>query len=241
MPLKTLGTLRWAVARQVAEVCHGKALLHPTPRMLADNVLSTISTGRRAPSLEAGPMLPARIPIFPLPTFVLSRTCFCRCTSSRNATGRWWPMPPRATASSACAAQARLGARIRGAPTVYPVGCAGVIQHVERLPRGRFNLVLKGLGKSDPQRGTRAALPLAVIDALPERLTDADRLGLQDQRRRTRGAACDVPRHDRAAASSRHGPTKISCSAGAVPSLSRWRQPCSRPTVHWPGRRHSRS
>jgi len=38
MPLKTLGTLRWAVARQVAEVCHGKAYF-TTPRMLGRYVL----------------------------------------------------------------------------------------------------------------------------------------------------------------------------------------------------------
>src|SRR5919109_2536780 len=32
-----------------------------------------------------------------------------------------------------------------GRPPVYSVGCSGVITHVERLPDGRYNIVLRGL------------------------------------------------------------------------------------------------
>ena len=32
-----------------------------------------------------------------------------------------------------------------GRPPVYPIGCSGVITHVERLADGRYNLVLRGL------------------------------------------------------------------------------------------------
>src|SRR5258708_11996570 len=32
-----------------------------------------------------------------------------------------------------------------GRPAVYPVGCAGLITHAERLPDGRFTIVLRGL------------------------------------------------------------------------------------------------
>src|SRR3977135_4083932 len=32
-----------------------------------------------------------------------------------------------------------------GRPPVYPVACSGVITHVERLPDGRYNIVLRGL------------------------------------------------------------------------------------------------
>ena len=32
-----------------------------------------------------------------------------------------------------------------GRPPVYSIGCTGVITHVERLPDGRYNLVLRGL------------------------------------------------------------------------------------------------
>jgi Lon protease-like protein len=32
-----------------------------------------------------------------------------------------------------------------GRPPVFPLGCSGVITHVERLPDGRYNIVLRGL------------------------------------------------------------------------------------------------
>ena len=32
-----------------------------------------------------------------------------------------------------------------GRPPVYPIGCSGVITHVERLADGRYNIVLRGL------------------------------------------------------------------------------------------------
>jgi len=34
-----------------------------------------------------------------------------------------------------------------GRPAVYSIGCAGVITHAERLPDGRFNIVLRGMEK----------------------------------------------------------------------------------------------
>jgi Lon protease-like protein len=32
-----------------------------------------------------------------------------------------------------------------GRPPVYPIGCSGVMTHVDRLPDGRYNIVLRGL------------------------------------------------------------------------------------------------
>jgi uncharacterized protein len=32
-----------------------------------------------------------------------------------------------------------------GRPPIYPIGCSGVMTHVERLPDGRYNIVLRGL------------------------------------------------------------------------------------------------
>jgi len=32
-----------------------------------------------------------------------------------------------------------------GCPPVYPIGCSGVITHFDRLPDGRYNIVLRGL------------------------------------------------------------------------------------------------
>jgi Lon protease-like protein len=61
-----------------------------------------------------------------------------------------------------------------GAPPVYEVGCAGLITHVERLADGRFNIVLRGLGRfriasEDPPSSTvlyRRALvtPLSEVN-----------------------------------------------------------------------------
>lgn len=47
-------------------------------------------------------------------------------------------------------------------PSVYPIGCSGVITHVERLPDGRYNMVLRGLdrfrivGEDQPRQYRRA-------------------------------------------------------------------------------------
>jgi Lon protease-like protein len=32
-----------------------------------------------------------------------------------------------------------------GRPAIFPIGCTGVMTHVERLPDGRYNLVLRGI------------------------------------------------------------------------------------------------
>src|SRR3954464_9067572 len=34
-----------------------------------------------------------------------------------------------------------------GRPAVYPIGCSGVITHFEKLPDGRYNIVLRGLDR----------------------------------------------------------------------------------------------
>jgi Lon protease-like protein len=72
-----------------------------------------------------------------------------------------------------------------GRPPIFPVGCAGVITHSEPLPDGRFNIVLKGLEKfritaEDSTRSYR----VATIDALPEQMTDPERIELRRLRQR---------------------------------------------------------
>src|SRR3954466_13023959 len=34
-----------------------------------------------------------------------------------------------------------------GAPPIYPTGCSGLITHVDKLPDGRYNVIVRGLGK----------------------------------------------------------------------------------------------
>ena len=38
-------------------------------------------------------------------------------------------------------------ANYEGTPPVFPIGCAGLITHHERLPDGRYNIILRGLQK----------------------------------------------------------------------------------------------
>jgi Lon protease-like protein len=63
-----------------------------------------------------------------------------------------------------------------GQPPVYDVGCSGLITHVERLPDGRFNIVLRGLEKfrllaEDPPMGPgsyRRGMVTPLDDSLDE-------------------------------------------------------------------------
>ena len=73
-----------------------------------------------------------------------------------------------------------------GRPAIYPVGCSGVVTHFEKLPDGRYNIVLRGLDRfriaeEDHQRSYRRAM----IDPLPERsVTEDDRAMIRRQRSR---------------------------------------------------------
>ena len=58
-----------------------------------------------------------------------------------------------------------------GRPPVYPIGCAGVITHAERLADGRFNIVLRGMEKFRiaERRGRRQPLyRVAQVDSIVE-------------------------------------------------------------------------
>lgn len=57
-----------------------------------------------------------------------------------------------------------------GRPPVYGVGCSGVITHAERLPDGRYNIVLRGLERfrivrEDDSRSYRSAVVEPLGDA----------------------------------------------------------------------------
>lgn len=73
-----------------------------------------------------------------------------------------------------------------GRPPVYPIGCSGVITHVERLADGRYNIVLRGLERfriadEDHSHSYR----LAAIELLRDRpLTAGDREALRRLRAR---------------------------------------------------------
>jgi Lon protease-like protein len=79
---------------------------------------------------------------------------------------------------------AGLGSRYEGTPPVYPVGCSGVITHVEALADGRFNIVLRGLERfrivdEDRTRRYRRAHAEPVFE-MP--LRNDDRAAIRTQR-----------------------------------------------------------
>jgi Lon protease-like protein len=93
-------------------------------------------------------MLPPVIPLFPLPNVVLFPGVFLPLHIFEE---RY-----RALTRDALAGDRIIGMTLlrpgfegdyKGRPSIYPVGCAGVISHSDRLPDGRFNIVLHGISK----------------------------------------------------------------------------------------------
>jgi Lon protease-like protein len=83
----------------------------------------------------------------------------------------------------------------RGRPSVYAVGCAGVIEQSEPLAEGRYNIILRGTVRFRIQE-EHAGEPyrLAEVDALTDSLGDAT--SLEAMRRRVLaaiGKASDGP------------------------------------------------
>ena len=73
-----------------------------------------------------------------------------------------------------------------GCPPVYPVGCSALITHCEKLPDGRYNIVLRGLDRfriveEDQTRTYRRARTASVPD---RELTTEDRADLRHLRGR---------------------------------------------------------
>ncbi len=131
-------------------------------------------------------MLPPTIPIFPLPNVVLFPNVFLPLHIFEP---RYRAMLADALAGDRIIGMTLLQpgyeADYQGRPRVYPVGCAGVITHSERLPDGRSNLVLRGIEKfrildEDTSREYR----LARVQPLPEIASDADKQLLKQRRHR---------------------------------------------------------
>ena len=131
-------------------------------------------------------MLPPTIPIFPLPGTVLFPNVFLPL--------HIFEPRYRAMVNDALEGDRIIGmvllrpgfeAEYEGRPPVYPVGCAGVITHAERLGDGRFNIVLRGIEKfrivaEDAARSYR----VAHVQPLPELPTAEQRDLLRKQRTR---------------------------------------------------------
>lgn len=131
-------------------------------------------------------MIPPTIPIFPLPNAVLFPKVLLPL--------RIFEPRYRAMVEAALAGDRVIGMVLlrpgfeknyEGRPPVYPVGCAGAITGAERLGDGRFNIVLRGIGKfrilgEDASRPYR----LARIEAVADLMSDAQREAMTRQRQR---------------------------------------------------------
>jgi hypothetical protein len=145
-------------------------------------------------------MLSAVLPIFPLPNAVLFPGVFL-------------PLHIFETRYREMVADVLAGDRLIGMvllkpgwdreptehPSVFPIGCAGLISHVEHLDDGRYNIVLRGVERfrvvdEELERSYR----LARVDYLVDTMTTVDRDALRRQRHkleRLLTVSTDTPDH----------------------------------------------
>lgn len=93
-------------------------------------------------------MLSPTIPIFPLPNVVLFPNVFLPLHIFEP---RYREMVADTLDGDRMIGMALLRpgweSDYEGRPAVFPIGCAGLITHHERLPDGRYNIILRGLQK----------------------------------------------------------------------------------------------
>jgi uncharacterized protein len=141
-------------------------------------------------------MLPPTIPVFPLPNVVLFPNVFLPLHIFEE---RYRDMVADALSEDRIIGMVLLRpgweGDYEGRPQVYPVGCAGLITHAERLPDGRYNIVLQGLEKfrivdEDGSRSYR----LARVESIEETVTSQDRDEMRLARRRLESLLVPQPK-----------------------------------------------
>jgi hypothetical protein len=131
-------------------------------------------------------MLPRTLPIFPLPNVVLFPNVFLPLHVFEP---RYREMTEEALGGDRLIGMTLLRPGWEDAyeerPPVFDVGCAGVITHADRLPDGRFNIVLRGLAKFriTGEQGGRS-FRMADVESLPEIVSAQDRAVLRAERER---------------------------------------------------------
>jgi Lon protease-like protein len=135
-------------------------------------------------------MLPAEIPLFPLPNVALFPAALLPLHIFES---RYRAMVADALDSERLIGMVMLRPgwepHYEQTPRVYPVGCAGFITHADRLPDGRYNIMLRGLEKFriTSERGAREGMQLyrmAQIESIAERPIERGSPDLADARRR---------------------------------------------------------
>ena len=128
-------------------------------------------------------MLPSLIPIFPLPNVVLFPSVFLPLHIFEP---RYRQMLTDALRGDRIIGMVLLkGGRddIEEPPPVYPIGCAGLVSHAEKLKDGRSNIILRGILRFRVV-GEEAdcAYRRAQIEPLPEAASDAIRAEIRQAR-----------------------------------------------------------
>jgi uncharacterized protein len=131
-------------------------------------------------------MLPPRLPLFPLPNAVLFPNVFLPLHIFEP---RYREMVGYALATDRLIGMALLRpgwqSDYEGRPPVYPIGCAGLITHADRLEDGRYNIILRGLEKFRiVSENHERAFRLADVEPMHERVDDSARAAIRGERHR---------------------------------------------------------
>jgi uncharacterized protein len=127
------------------------------------------------------------LPIFPLPNVVLFPNVFLPLHIFEP---RYRAMVADAVKSDRLIGMALLQAGwepdYEGRPAVYPIGCSGVITHVDQLADGRYNIVLRGVERFRiREEDHRLSYRRAVVEPMPEwQLGPDDKTNIRHQRAR---------------------------------------------------------
>ena len=116
------------------------------------------------------------LPLFPLPNVVLFPNVFLPLHIFEP---RYREMIADAVASDRMIGMALLRPGwerdYEGRPPIYPVGCSGVMTHVEKMADGRYNLVLRGLERFRiVEEDHGLSYRRALIEPLPEQRLTGD-------------------------------------------------------------------
>jgi Lon protease-like protein len=126
-------------------------------------------------------MLPPTIPLFPLPNVVLFPNVFLPLHVFE---ARYREMVADTLTEDRIIGIVLLRPGweedYEGRPAIYPVGCAGLVTHAERLGDGRYNIVLQGLEKfrildEDNSHAYRLARVESIADS-PANASDRDEM-----------------------------------------------------------------
>jgi Lon protease-like protein len=131
-------------------------------------------------------MLPATLPLFPLPNVVLFPSV---CLPLHIFEARYREMVSDALDGDRIIGMVLLRpgweGDYEGRPDIYPVGCAGLITHADRTSDGRYNLVLRGFQKFRVRREDHSRRHrVAEIETLLEPLSEAGRERMRAERQR---------------------------------------------------------